>query len=598
MNTLDSNETKETPSSLDRLLIRQIPSHFLQGEDAFRAKVLWVFSTVLGCIGLIVLLFLSLAEGVPPRRLVTVVLAALLLGVSFFMRYATRLGLISVYVCLVTTVLIFYVDFNNLSVAGPTTILWVVPFLLMALLFSGVRLFIFMVVTFSLFIFNAFAFVKGWLPEPIIDPQNWHYVQIMYVLCASIMIAVCTRGMWNLSIGHLRDLEIELKQKQDRIQQINHLKLQAESSTRSKSIFLANMSHELRTPLNSVIGNSQLLVRADLPEKHRAKINDIALAGNLLLMLINDILDFSKLEQNELVLIEEPYDLTLQILELSRMMIPKLKKGVELVLPSVKHSVYIKADKNRVSQIVMNLLSNAMKFTDSGVITLSLVEQENNGIKISITDTGIGIKNEDVEKLFTEFSQVAHDSTRNMEGTGLGLAISLGLVKHMGGTIDVNSEFNKGSCFSIILPHKRVGALPLDNAAENSYLDETLSLKGYSILVVDDIEMNCMVLEEMLLDYGADDVLSLTSGEQAVVHIEKNMQTRLVLMDMRMPGMSGVEATEKIRALGFQGSVIAVTANASEQDRQACIASGMDGFVAKPVDMKELEVVLLALLKG
>ncbi|MFT5594925.1 MAG: signal transduction histidine kinase/CheY-like chemotaxis protein [Oceanicoccus sp.] len=577
--------------------MRQIPDHFLQGEDAFRAKVLWVFSTVLGGVGLIVLLFLSLAEGVPARRLVTVVLAVMLLGVSVCMRYATRLGLISIYVCLVTTALMFYVDFNNLSVSGPTTILWVVPFLLMALLFSGVRLLLFMALAFSLFIFNIFAFEKGWLPEPIIKPVNWHYVQIIFVLCTAIMITVCTRGMWSLSNMHLQNLEIELKQKQDRIQQMSELKLQAESSTRSKSIFLANMSHELRTPLNSVIGNSQLLVRSDLPEKHRVKINDIALAGNLLLMLINDILDFSKLEQNELVLIEEPYDLTLQILELSRMMMPKLKKGVELILPSVESNVHIKADKNRVSQVLMNLLSNAMKFTDSGVITISLVELENNGIKISISDTGIGIKEEDVKKLFTEFSQVTHDSTRNMEGTGLGLAISLGLVQHMGGTIDVSSELDRGSCFSVLLPYKRVAALPIESVTGSESRDVTLSLQGCSILVVDDIEMNCMVLEGMLLDYGADNVLSLNSGEQAISHIKKNMQTRLVLMDMRMPGMSGVVATEKIRAMGFQGSIIAVTANASEQDRQACITSGMNGFISKPVDMLELENVLFEILK-
>ena len=276
---------------------------------------------------------------------------------------------------------------------------------------------------------------------------------------------------------------------------------------------------------------------------------------------------------------------------------PKLKKGVELILPSVESSVHIKADKNRVSQVLMNLLSNAMKFTDSGVITISLVELENNGIKISIADTGIGIKEEDVKKLFTEFSQVTHDSTRNMEGTGLGLAISLGLVQHMGGTIDVSSELDRGSCFSVLLPYKRVAALPIESVTGSESRDVTLSLQGCSILVVDDIEMNCMVLEGMLLDYGADNVLSLNSGEQAISHIKKNMQTRLVLMDMRMPGMSGVVATEKIRAMGFQGSIIAVTANASEQDRQVCITSGMNGFISKPVDMLELENVLFGILK-
>lgn len=541
---------------------------------------------------------ISLAEGeLPLRRLGTAGLSVSLLAVTFFMGSFGRLGYVSAYVCLVTTSLIFYVDFNNLSIAGPTSILWIVPFLLMALLFSGWDLLIFVVFAFMLFAFNIYALFSGWLPEPLINPDGWILIKIMYVGSAAIMIVTCTRGMWNLSQQHLGELEEVVKNKQEKIQEVNQLKLEAESSTRAKSIFLATMSHELRTPLNSVIGNAQLLARADLPEKHHARVNDIALAGNLLLMLINDILDFSKLEENQVQLIEEPYDLTEQITELARMMAPKLKQQVNLHLKLPDEHVYINGDQNRLAQVLMNLISNAMKFTDKGDITISLEQTNKIDVQISIADTGIGIKQEDQKKLFTQFSQFTDDSTRNMEGTGLGLAIAMGLVKSMNGTILVTSEFNVGSCFTIALPGRVLTDLYIEKKVNVNEHHE-LSLKGLSILVVDDIAMNCMVLESMLMEFDADTILSVNSGEEAIEYITAHMDTQLVLMDMRMPGMGGVEATKHIRKLGFKNPVIAVTANAAEQDKQACIEVGMNGFIAKPVAIDALQEALSNLVNA
>jgi CheY-like chemotaxis protein len=218
------------------------------------------------------------------------------------------------------------------------------------------------------------------------------------------------------------------------------------------------------------------------------------------------------------------------------------------------------------------------------------------GVKISIADSGIGIENENIAKLFTKFSQFTNDSTRNMEGTGLGLAISMGLVKLMGGDIEVESELNKGSCFTVVLPHKRITEVKSAANISGSHKASDLSLSGRSILVVDDIAMNCVVLEEMLMIFGADELLSVCSGEEAVAFISENMNTDIILMDMRMPGMDGVEATHKIRQLGYKGDIIAVTANASTQDRQACIDAGMNDFIAKPVEVDALEIILLKLM--
>ncbi len=578
---------------MDQFLTKVLPDRFLNGDDAFRAKVLWLYSTVLGGLGALILIGLTLVEGdIPARRIGTVILASLLIGVTVLMRYVSALMFISWYVLLVSIAMIFYVDFNNFSIAGPSTVLWMVPFTLMALLFSGLRLYLIFCFTFSLFVFNIFALFQGWLPEPIIQAESWLYVQCIYVLAVAILVVVCTRGMSNLASGHLLELQKEIMNKQERIEEINLLKVSAESSTRSKSLFLATMSHELRTPLNSVIGNAQLLSRAKLPETYRVKANDIATAGNLLLVLINDVLDFSKLEETKLNLIEKPYAINQQLIKLTRMMETKLKSSVKIKLTLPDEPIYIYADENRLSQVLMNLLSNAIKFTDHGEIDVSLVVENEKDIKISITDTGIGINPNDIEKLFTRFSQVAGDSAKNMEGTGLGLAISLGIIKQMSCDINVNSLPDKGSCFSVVLP-RRLVTESIEEVHVSDDVTDQLSLKGYSILVVDDIDMNCTVLESMLLDLGGDDVHLVNSGAKAVEHIAQNMQTHVIFMDMRMPSMDGIEATQRIRTLGYQGVIIAATANASGHDRETCIAAGMDDFISKPVAMEELERVLL-----
>jgi CheY-like chemotaxis protein len=398
--------------------------------------------------------------------------------------------------------------------------------------------------------------------------------------------------MSSIATNNLLELTKEINNKQKHIEQVSQLKVEAESSTKSKSMFLSTMSHELRTPLNSVIGNAQLLSRADLPNKYRVQASDIATAGNLLLVLINDILDFNKLEESELNLIDKPYALNRQIIELTRMMESRLKPSVEMNLILPEETIYIYADENRLSQVIMNLLFNSINFTEQGEINVSVEIENNKDIKISIADTGIGIKPNDIKKLFTRFTQVTDDSAKNMEGTGLGLAISLGIVQQMSGDIKVNSTIGKGSCFSIMLPERREESFTMDIPASDIIFDAE-SIKDGSILIVDDIAVNGIVLESMLLDLGVQDINSVSSGQQAIEYIKKKIQTQIIFMDMRMPEMNGIEATQAIQKLGYKGKIFAVTANASGQDKESCIAAGMDDFISKPVDMAELERVLL-----
>lgn len=576
-----------------------LPVNFMHGEDAFRAKLLWMYSVSLGVFALLILIVQSLAEGeIPVRRLGTVALSSCLLFTPILMRFIQDLTWVSVMVESITIATVFYVDFNNLSIAGPSSILWVLPVALSATLFSGWWLVLFLVSTFTLLTFNIYGLYAGWLPAPISDVENWSTLSVVYTVFVAVLVLVCTRGMSNVAEMHLQKLSDELQQKRQHIEQISRLQVEAESATRSKSMFLATMSHELRTPLNSVIGNAQLLARSDIPKKHQTKVKDIGIASNLLLMLINDILDFSKLEQNQLSLIEEPYDLTQQISELARMMSTKLKNDVQLHLDLPEERIYIQADQNRLSQVLMNLLSNAMKFTDSGSISITMSAFMPSGIRIAISDTGIGISQTNIEHLFTEFSQLTNDSGRNMEGTGLGLAISMGIMKRMGGDINVSSELGKGSCFTVELPSQRISDVHIATQTLGDHACNLDVLADMRILVVDDIAMNCTVLEFMLEDLGAKHVMAVNSGLQALDYIKSYPQTDLVFMDMRMPEMDGIEATQHIKQLGYAGEIIAVTANASEDDRQACLTAGMSGFISKPIVMGDLEITIKQVLKN
>ena len=591
------DKTLPSVGLLDRILARIIPARFLTTEHAFNSKMLWVYSSAVGGFGIFILIILSFSEGnMPMRRLGTVSLASLLFLVPILMRYSKSLRPVSVYVVLVSTVVVFYVDFNNLSIQGFSGVLWLVPIMLTSILFSGWRMVFFIGLCTFLFLLNIYLLNNGLLPAPVNKAGNLPTIQALNVFAVSIIVFLSTHGMSKLARSHSEKLELEIEGKQNTINEINALKLEAEASTRSKSIFLATMSHELRTPLNSVIGNAQLLGRADLPSRYHGQVNDISIAGNLLLMLINDILDFSKLEENELDFIAEPYDLSEQITELCRMMKARLKKSVSLDVSLPDEKVYINADQNRIAQVLMNLISNAMKFTDKGSVKVVLKTDDQAGVSISILDTGIGIREEDITKLFVQFSQVSNSSTRNMEGTGLGLAIALGLIKKMGGNIEVSSEYNKGSCFTVMLPNRLLDHLHVPVTQETQKKRPVLSLKNVTILVVDDIMMNCAVLESMLETYAADRVISVNSGLEAVEYVAQNEPPDLILMDMRMPGMDGIEATAIIRGQGYKGLIIAVTANATSEDETNCLSVGMNGFIAKPVVMEELEAVISKLL--
>lgn len=567
-----------------------IPNTFRNSPETFRARSIIFYCISVGGFGLLAMLtFVTIADGnFPLRRLGSLILISMLLSPLLFIRFVHRLEVLSIYTMTLTIIAIFYVDYNNQSIAGPATILWVLPPALAVLLFRKRGALIILGISLGLMILNSILYHQDQLPTAIVKTENWLTAKLAVQIISTILIICCTLGLSILVSRYSKMLESDLKDRQKRIQEIAKLKDQAEQAAKTKSTFLATMSHELRTPLNSVVGNTQLLERENLPDRLKHRISDISVAGNLLLMLINDILDFSKLEEGEIQLISEPYNLSAQILELCRIIQPKLKKGVSLNTSDLTQNIYINGDQNRLAQVLLNLLSNAAKFTDQGEVKVSLDHSESS-LAIRIQDSGIGIRQEDLDKLFSQFSQVTNDSKRNIEGTGLGLMISKGLVELMKGKIEVASIYGHGSTFTVLLPDSIVTSHHHTDSIEASPpTATTLNLTDIRFLIVDDVIMNCTVLEAMLEGFGANHVDCSYSGEESIDKIKNGAQYDVILMDMRMPDMDGPETTRSLRKLGFTGKIIAVTANTSAEDIEECLNSGMDDFISKPIAMNSL----------
>lgn len=358
---------------------------------------------------------------------------------------------------------------------------------------------------------------------------------------------------------------------------------------RLRSEFLANMSHEIRTPLNGVLGMAQIGFRGSEPGSKAAHhFERILESGRLLLSVVNDILDFSRIEAGKMPLEWVAVDVRRLVSEAGNLVAERARaKGVEfLVLPDVNLPLACLGDAMRLAQILANLLSNAVKFTAKGRVTLS-AGREGSSLVFRVADTGIGMSAEQVERLFSPFEQADGSTTRKFGGTGLGLSIALRLAELMGGTIRVQSTLGEGSRFELRIPY--LPAQEQDSATAGESTAEAQRLAGISILVAEDHELNRLVLQEMLSEEGAR-VTLVADGQQALDAVlrEGAGAWDLVLMDIQMPVMDGLEATRRILSLAPDLPIVGQTAHAMAEEREKCRAAGMVAHLAKPIDLDEL----------
>ena len=411
----------------------------------------------------------------------------------------------------------------------------------------------------------------------------------LMLMCHSIVTSLMYFTIENPDVKMVKELEVA--------------KNEAEKANHAKSEFLSSMSHELRTPLNAIVCFSELLESKEgLDSESKDFARDIVSASHNLLDLVNGVLDISKIEAGKMELINKEYNSQELFNSLSTMVIPRIgdkpidfKTVIASDIPPV-----LKGDTGKLKQIILNLLTNAVKYTDKGFIKYRVEcinDFKNNKTKliITITDTGRGIKKEDIDRLFKKFERLEEDRNTSIEGTGLGLAITEGLAELMGGKITVISDYGKGSTFKFVVIQEIVN-VELKEESSNITSSDYNTFEGKNALIVDDSKLNLKVAENVLKNFLVT-TESVTSGLECLSCVNSKKYD-IIFMDIMMPNMSGVEVLRKLRENGVNTPVIALTADAIEGQEEKYMSEGFDGYISKPINKEKLSYVLNKYLGG
>ncbi|MCL2126275.1 MAG: ATP-binding protein [Oscillospiraceae bacterium] len=396
--------------------------------------------------------------------------------------------------------------------------------------------------------------------------------------------------------------------------EIASLKEEAEANSKAKSDFLANMSHEIRTPMNAILGLTEIRMYDDaLDPEIKETFSQIYNSGDLLLSIINDILDLSKIEAGKLELLTAQYEVASMINDIATLNVMRVgSKQIVFELDiDEKMPASLFGDELRIKQILNNVLSNAFKYTEKGMVKLSVVfetddtQANDDMLVLRVSDTGIGMTDEQVVKIFDQYSRFNVDANRSIMGTGLGMNITLNLVNMMSGTISVKSELNMGTIITIRLPQKKAGTATLGRElAESLQKFRTSGLKQVkraqtvfepmpygSVLIVDDVESNLYVAKGLMAPYELN-IETVMSGEAAISRVREGRIYDIIFMDHMMPIMDGIEAVKIIREIGYTAPIVALTANAVIGQADIFMSNGFNDFISKPVDVRLLNEVL------
>ena len=376
----------------------------------------------------------------------------------------------------------------------------------------------------------------------------------------------------------------------------------AERANRAKSDFLSNMSHEIRTPLNAIVGFSECIMEEDSLDKVKDDAKDIVMAASNLLEIVNGILDISKIEANKMEIVESDYSLKENINNLAKLMIPRIgEKPIELrvkMAEDIPDTLY--GDGGKVKQIVTNILTNAVKYTEKGFITVDVNCVNKDGyssLVISVEDTGRGIQPEKINSIFQKFERLEEDRNTTLEGTGLGLAITKRLVEMMGGKIVVQSKYGTGSKFTVYLKQKISTTTHKDEKDYNINQGE-VNFEGKRVLIVDDNKVNLKLAARLLQPFKIETDI-VESGMDCLSKVNGGYKYDLILMDDMMPNMTGTETFKQLRELpDFNTPVVVLTANAIEGMKEEYLKTGFNDYLAKPIDKLELERVLRTYLSS